>query len=95
MPAIDIGALFIGRGDQEGNNGSGVVMEYDDDIDAKTGGVRAPFLGGRPPPTLGRAFREERMTTKTTEMSRDDEHKEDVMTRSMFEMLCEGEPWSS
>jgi hypothetical protein len=35
------------------------------------------------------------MTTKTTEMSRDDEHEEDVMTRSMFEMLCKGEPSSS
>ena len=30
------------------------------------------------------------MTTKTTEMSRDDEHKEDVVTRSMFETLCKG-----
>jgi hypothetical protein len=29
---------------------------------------------------------------KTTETSRDNEHKEDVMTRSMFEMLCEGKP---
>jgi hypothetical protein len=29
---------------------------------------------------------------KTTETSRDDEHKEDVVTRSMFEMLCEGKP---
>ena len=34
------------------------------------------------------------MTTKTTEMSRDDEHEEDVMTRSMFETLCKGEPSS-
>jgi hypothetical protein len=26
------------------------------------------------------------------ETSRDDEHEEDVVTRSMFETLCEGEP---
>jgi hypothetical protein len=30
-----------------------------------------------------------------TETSRDDEHEEDVATRSMFETLCEGEPSSS
>ena len=34
------------------------------------------------------------MTTKTTETSRDDEHEEDVVMRSMFETLCEGEPSS-
>jgi hypothetical protein len=32
---------------------------------------------------------------KTTETSRDNEHEEDVVTRSMFETLCEGEPSSS
>jgi hypothetical protein len=31
---------------------------------------------------------------KMTETSRDDEHKEDVVTRSMFEALCQGEPSS-
>jgi hypothetical protein len=31
---------------------------------------------------------------KTTETSRDDEHGEDVVMRSMFETLCEGEPSS-
>ncbi len=49
MPAIDIGALFIGWEDREGNDGSGVTMEE----------VRARFLGARPPPTLGRRFWEE------------------------------------
>ncbi len=29
-----------------------------------------------------------------TKMSRDDEHKEDVVMRSMFKTLCEGEPLS-
>jgi hypothetical protein len=32
---------------------------------------------------------------KTPETSRDDEPEEDVVTRSMFETLCEGEPSSS
>jgi hypothetical protein len=34
------------------------------------------------------------MTTKT-ETSRDEEHEEDVATRSKFETLCKGEPSSS
>jgi hypothetical protein len=33
MPGIDIGALFIGREDREGNDGSGVETEDDDDTD--------------------------------------------------------------
>jgi hypothetical protein len=36
-----------------------------------------------------------RRTTTKTETSRDDEHEEDVATRSKFETLCEGEPSSS
>jgi hypothetical protein len=32
---------------------------------------------------------------KTTEMSKDDEHEEDVVTRLMFETLCKGKPSSS
>jgi len=39
-------------------------------------------------------FGRRRMTTKMTETSRDDEHEEDVVTRSMFEMLCKGKPSS-
>ena len=58
MPGIDIGALFIGREDREGDNGSGVATEDDDDTDVEVG-VGTRFLGGCPPPTLGRAFREE------------------------------------
>jgi hypothetical protein len=49
MPAINIGALFIGREDREGDNGSGVTTEDDDDTNTEAGGY-AP---------LGRAFREE------------------------------------
>jgi hypothetical protein len=86
MPVIDIGALFIGREDREGDDGSGVMMEDDDDTDAEAGprGTRA-YAGH-----FGR-----RRTTMKTETSRDDEHEEDVTTRSKFEMLCEGEPSSS
>jgi hypothetical protein len=42
-------------------------------------------------------FGKRRTSTKTTETetSRDNEHEEDVMTRSMFETLCEGKPSSS
>jgi hypothetical protein len=42
-----------------------------------------------------RHFGKRRTTTKTTKTSRDNELEEDVMTRSMFETLCEGEPSSS
>ena len=51
----------------------------------KRGGTRA--WAGR--------FGKRRTTTKTTETSRDYEHKEDVATRSKSETLCKGEPLSS
>ena len=44
MPAIDIGVLFIGLEDWEGDDGSGVATEDDDDTDAEGGGVRARYL---------------------------------------------------
>ena len=62
MPVIDIGALFIGWEDREGDDGSGVATEDDDDTDAEAGGYAR----------LGRAFREEEDETKT-ETSRDEE----------------------
>jgi hypothetical protein len=40
-------------------------------------------------------FGKRRTTTKTTEMSGDNNHDEDIMTRSMSETLCEGKPLSS
>jgi len=43
MPAIHIGALFIGREDREGNDGSGVTTEDDDDTDAEAGGYARNF----------------------------------------------------
>jgi hypothetical protein len=49
MPVIDIVALLIGREDREGDNGSGVATEDDDDTDAEAGGYAR----------LGRAFWEE------------------------------------
>jgi hypothetical protein len=49
MPVIDIGALFIGREDREGDDGSGVATEDDDNTDAEAGGYAR----------MGRAFREE------------------------------------
>ena len=53
MPGINIGALFIGREDREGDDSSGVATEDDDDTDTEAGGYTR-FLGGHPPPTLGR-----------------------------------------
>jgi hypothetical protein len=38
MPAIDNGTLFIWREDREGNDGSGVAREDDNDTDAEAGG---------------------------------------------------------
>jgi hypothetical protein len=49
MPVINIGALFIGREDREGNNGSGVATEDDNDTDVEAGWYAR----------LGRVFREE------------------------------------
>ena len=43
MPAIHIGALFIGREDWKGNDGSGIATEDDDDTDAEVGGTCAIF----------------------------------------------------
>jgi hypothetical protein len=44
MPVINIGALFIGWEDQEGNDGSGVAVEDDDDTNAEAGGYTRDFL---------------------------------------------------
>ena len=38
MPGIDIGVLFIGREDREGNDDSGDATEDDDDTDVGAGG---------------------------------------------------------
>ena len=45
MPAIDIGALFIGREDWEGDDGNGVATEDDDDTDVGAGGMRTISWG--------------------------------------------------
>ena len=44
MPAIHIGALFIGREDWKGDDGSGIATEDDDDTDAEVGGYARNFL---------------------------------------------------
>ena len=95
MPLINIGALFIGREDREGNDGSGIPKEDDDDTGAEAGGYARDFLEVVLRQHWEGRFGRRRTTTKMTEMSRDDEHKEDVVTRSIFEMLCEGKPMSS
>ncbi len=44
MPAIDIDALFIGREDREGDDGSSVAREDDDDANAEAGEYALDFL---------------------------------------------------
>ncbi len=95
MPAIDIGALFIGREDREGDDGSGIATEDDDDTDVEAGGYTHDFLEVVLRQLWEGRFGRRRTTTKTTETSRDDKHEEDVVTQSMFKTLCEGEPSSS
>ena len=92
MPAIDIGALFIGREDREGDDGSGIATEDDDDTDVEAGGYARDFLEVVLRRLWEGRFGRRRTTTKTTETSRDDEHEEDVVMRSMFETLCKSEP---
>jgi hypothetical protein len=88
MPAINISALLIGREDREGNNGSGVAAEDDDNTDAEAGGYVRNFLEVVLRLFWEGRFGRRRTTTKMTEMNRDNEHKEDIVTRSMFETLC-------
>ena len=94
MPAIYISTLFIGREDWEGDDGSGVATEDDDDTDAEVGGYACDFLEVVLRRLWEGSFGSRRMAMKMTETSRDDEHEEDGVTRSMFETLCEGEPSS-
>ena len=95
MPAISISMLFIGQEDQEGNDGSGVTKEDDDDTDSEAGGCVRDFLEVVLRQLWEGRFGRRRTTTKITETSRDEEHEDDVLMRSMFETLCECEPSSS
>ena len=87
MPAIDIGALFIGREDREGNDGSDIATEDDDDTDVEAGGYACDFLEVVLCRLWEERFGRRRTTTKTTGTSRDNEHEEDIVTWSMFETL--------
>ncbi len=84
--------VFIEREDREGNKGSCVATEDDDNTDAEAGVYARDFLEVVLRRLWEGHFRRRRTTTKTTETSRDDEHKEDAVPRLMFETLCEGEP---
>ena len=91
----DIGALFIGREDREGNDGSGIATEDEDDTDTEAVGYASDFLEVILRQLWEGRFGKRRTTTKTTEMSGDNNHDEDIITRLMFETLCEGKPLSS
>ncbi len=95
MPSINIGALLIGREDREGNDSSGVATEDGDNADLDAGEYARDFLEVVLHRLWEGHFGRRRTTTKTTETSSDDRHKEDVVTRSMSETFCEGEPSSS
>jgi len=92
MPAFDIGALVIGQEDWEVDDSSSVATEDDDDTDAEAGGYARNFLEVILRRLWEGHFGRRRMTMKMTETSRDNEHEEDVVTRLMFETLCEGKP---
>jgi hypothetical protein len=103
MPVIDIGTLFICQEDWGGNDGSGIATEDDDDTYAEAGGYarlgrvfREEEDDNEDGDEQGqRARRRHRDAVEVRDAlrgSRDDEHEEDVATRSKFETLCEGEP---
>jgi len=92
MAAIDIGTLFIGQEDRGGNDGSGVATEDDDDADMEAGEYARDILEVVLRQLWEGRFGRRRTSTKSTETSSDNEHKEDVVTWSMSEMLCKGKP---
>jgi len=69
-----------------------VAREDNDDTDAEAGGYERNFLEVVLLRLWEGRFGRMRTAMKMTETSRVNKHKEDVMTRSMFEMLCEGKP---
>jgi hypothetical protein len=81
MPAIDIGVLFIGREDREGDDGSGIATEDDDNTDVEAGGYARDFSEVVLRRLWEGRFGRRRTTTKTTETIRDGEHEEDVVMR--------------
>ena len=78
MPAIDIGALFIGQEDWEGNNGSSFATEDDINADAEAGEYAHNYFEvilrqlweGR----FGRRTTMTKTTETSTETSSDNEH---------------------
>jgi hypothetical protein len=90
MIVIDIGELFIGREEREGNVGSGVAAEDDNDANAEEGEYAHNFLEVALSQLWEGRFGRRTKKAKTMETSRDDEHEEDVVPRLMFETLCEG-----
>ena len=74
MTLMLIGVLFIWQEDWEGDDGSGVTTEDDNDTDAEAGGYTYNFLEVELRQLLEERFGRRRTTMKTTETSRDDEH---------------------
>ena len=76
--------------EREGNDGSGVATEDNDDTDAEAGEYACDFLDVTLSQLWEGRFGRRTTTAKTMEMSGEDKHKEDVVLRSMFEMHCKG-----
>ncbi len=74
MPAIDIGALFIGQEDWEGNNGCSVATEDDINADAEAGEYAHNYLEVILRQLWEGRFGRRTTMTKTTETSSDNEH---------------------
>ena len=88
MPVINVGELFIGREEKEGNDGSGIATEDNDDADAEVGEYARDYLEVALSRLWEGRFGRRTTTAKTMETSRDDEHNKDVMVQLMFGMLC-------
>ena len=92
MPTINIGALFIGWEEWEGNNARGVATE-DNDADAEAGEYAHDFLEVALSRLWEGLFGRRTTTAKTMNTSRDNKHEEDVVLWLMFEILCKKVGW--
>jgi len=81
MPAIDVGALFIGQEEPEGNAGSGVATEDNDDADMEAGKYTRNYLKVALSQLWEGLFGRRTTTAKTMETCRDDEHEHRLWRR--------------
>ena len=90
MPVVNVGELFIGWEEQEGDDGSSIMTEEDNDVNAEAREYARDYLEIALSQLWEGLFGRRTTTAKTMETSRDDKHEEYVVPRSMFETLCKG-----